>query len=119
MDSLNLYSYLDNCSVKELQRTKQHIEQLIREKLPGERTLVPNLNANDFVDYQDNFISEAEHKAIMKALKSHKLFSSASANKGTISLWLSRTGKSYAWWSRKSGTVIHNEAVPVGNWGYP
>ena len=112
MDSIKLYSYFDNCSVKELQRTKQHLEQLIREKMPDERRFVSNLNVNDFVDYQSSFISQAECDAITKAIRSHPAFKSAGSGK-TISLWLSRTSKSYAWTSRKSGTVYNNKAVPI------
>ncbi len=111
MDSLKLYSYLESCSVKELQRTKQHLEQLIKEKLPAERTLVSNLNADDFVDYRDSFISEAENNAITKSLKSYKVFNTNTTS--TKSLWLSRTNEPYSWTSRKSGTVFNNKAVPI------
>ena len=113
MDCLKLYSYLENCSVKELQRTKQHLEQLIKEKLPHERTFISNLDANDFVEYRDDFVSEAENTIITKSLKSHKAFKSTNASKGTKSLWLSRTNEPYTWSSRKSGTVFNNKAVPV------
>ncbi len=110
MDSFKLYSYFDTCSVKDLQRTKQHLEQLIKEKLPDERTFVGNLNVNDFVDYQSSFVTEAECNAITKSLVSHDTFKSAGKTK---SLWLSRTSEPYSWTSRKSKTVINNKAVKI------
>ena len=112
MDSLKLYTYFDNCSVKELQRTKLHLEKLIKEKMPDERIFIDNLNVDDFVEYRSSFISEAESDAITKSLKSHDTFKSATK---TTSLWLSRTSESYAWSSVKSGTVYIHKAVPITN----
>ena len=116
MDNIKLYSYFESCSVKELQRSKHHLEQLIKEKLPDERSVVSNLNVNDFVDYQRNFVSDAENAVLINSLRSHKTFKPASKS-STKSLWLSRTREPYAWTSRKSSTVTHNKAVPIT--GFP
>ena len=114
MDNIKLYSYFERCSVKELQRTKQLLDQLIKDKTPGERIFVSNLNVDDYVDYKQDFISEAENIALNETLRSHRKFKKDNTlSNFTKSLWLSRTSEPYEWKSRKTGSVIHNKAEPI------
>ena len=54
MPCLNASAFLDfvdNLTVKELDRIKKHIEKVIEAKRPNDRKFIGSLSANDYVSY--------------------------------------------------------------------
>ena len=102
---------LDNMSVKELIRIKQHIEKLVEIKTPEDRKFIGALQVNDFVTYCPDFLNEVEIKNISCDLElSHKFDSGGSKTK---SMWLSKTSLPYKWTSYGSGKNTVKQAIPI------
>ena len=102
---------LDNMSVKELIRIKQHIEKLVEIKTPEDRKFIGALQVNDFVTYCPDFLNEVEIKNISCDLESSHKFDSGGSK--TKSMWLSKTSLPYKWTSYGSGKNTVKQAIPI------
>ena len=112
---VDLFSFLEELPVKRLQYINTHIEKIIKDKTPADRLAVCNLNVNDYVSYDNDFVSENDAQPIIESLKSHPKFRVSPESSNTKTLWLSRTTEDYNWTSLKSGKVAKNKAVPFSD----
>ena len=117
MPCLNASAFLDfvdNLTVKELDRIKKHIEKVIEAKRPNDRKFIGSLSANDYVSYFPNYLNDDDISRITCDLHScNKFVNSGNAN--TKSMWLSTTSFPYKWTSHSSGTSTIKEANPMSN----
>ena len=112
MNMVDLFKCVDNLPIKRLQKLRDHIQQLIKDKTPADRAAASQLNVDDFVSYHQNFVDKVDVIPIVRSLKNCEKFQSSTK---TETLWLSQTNEDYEWVSRKSGKVTKNCAVPISN----
>ena len=108
----DVFDSFDVMSVKELLRAKRRIDTLITDKTPSDRSFVKSLKINDFVSFEEDFLSAADHLNIANDLQVTNHF--RDVTEGTASMWLSKTSQPYQWESVKSGKITKNSAIPIG-----
>ena len=110
---LNLYSDIENLSVKQLHRTRLFIDQLIKDRTPEDKLFISNLDANDYVSYEPEFINNQEHDSLFQDISSIDKFKPSNTNSSnTKSVWLSTSSQSYDW-TAKSGLKYVHDAVSI------
>ena len=117
MNTSAFFDFVDNMSVKELDRIKKHIEKVIEAKKPSDRKFIGSLNIDDFVSYSPNYLNEDDISRITHELYACDKFVN-SDNATTKSMWLSTTALPYKWTSYSTGNITVKEANPMGDFKF-
>ena len=113
MNHIDLYHMLSSMSVKSLSRTRDYIENLIKNKTPADRQHIVSLNANNYVKYIPGFCSDSHCKQLMDELKL-VLNTDSLKSQSPKSAWFTNTELNYSWESHTTGNVTTKQPNPIG-----
>ena len=108
-----IQAIFESMTMKELQRTRKFLNNIIKVRTPSDRDLIASLDINDFVDFKEDFLTEDNLLAINKDFNAANYVYLQGDNNKTKSLWLSKTNESYQWTSEVSGKTTTNQAIPI------
>ena len=120
MSVTDIQNIFNSLSLKDLLKCRKLLDATIDKSIHNDKKRVAAINVEPLVKYHENFIevNSELYKGVKSDIEKLGLDKQKEAQKSMQNLWLTSTGQSYTWTSKKSSKSFEHKPVLISNYAH-